>query len=145
MPHKKIHIKHGQMQDDFDEEIAPLILNLWKLNITVMDGCQEVDPGWSFLEFVSSLDLENFLDLVSEPSSDSDSIHSKIENSEHSQNWEPDIQITDFGHENPKFSNYHVHVYLRFPKSDIPGISKKISERLEFIQSKTKENDPALN
>lgn len=133
------------MSDDFDEEIAPLVLMLWQMNIIIIDGCQEADSGWAFLEFMTSIDLENFLDMASIPDVSPDSIHSRIENSEHLKSWDIDIQASDFGHENPKYSNYHVHVFLRFPRLDIQEIYNMIKSRIDDIHSKTKENDPALN
>jgi len=38
--HKQVRIRHGEMEADVDEEIAPLILELWRAGVETISSCQ---------------------------------------------------------------------------------------------------------
>ena len=39
--HPQVHIRHGEVEADVDEKIAPLILEVWRAGITTTSSCQE--------------------------------------------------------------------------------------------------------
>ena len=63
-PHRTMHIQHGDMEADVDEQIAPLIIEMWRAGIETWQSCQANPSGWVWLQFPTSIDAEKFLNIV---------------------------------------------------------------------------------
>ena len=61
-----------------DEEIAPLILALWKADIYTVNSCQENMPGIAWVEFLTADDAAEFLNLVAEYEEGIDTLYNRI-------------------------------------------------------------------
>jgi hypothetical protein len=64
MIHEQVSIMWQDRQAEVDEELVPLILALWKLDIDTCNSCQENRPGIAWIEFLTSMDAEAFLKIV---------------------------------------------------------------------------------
>ena len=55
--HAAVVVEHGDLREEIDVQIAPLILETWKAGIQAMMSCQETDPGMAWIEFDSPEDM----------------------------------------------------------------------------------------
>lgn len=63
--HKTAVVKWEHREAEIDEEIAPLVLELWKAEIETVNSCQDNFPkGYVWIQFGSAGDAEKFLDIV---------------------------------------------------------------------------------
>jgi len=62
--HQTVRIIHGDQEADVDKQIAPLIKEMWKADIETYQSCQDNPPGWVWIQFMSSHDLERFLSII---------------------------------------------------------------------------------
>jgi hypothetical protein len=62
--HKQVPIAWKGRYAEVDEELAPVILSLWKAGIDTCNSCQDNFPGIAWVEFPTMLDAKRFLDLV---------------------------------------------------------------------------------
>jgi hypothetical protein len=62
--HKQVEVEWRGMRAEIDEELAPLILALWKAGIVTLNSCQENFPGIAWIQFLSANDAEKFLNRV---------------------------------------------------------------------------------
>ena len=76
--HRQIHITVGDQHADIDKEIVPLIREIWRADIVTLQSCQDSPPGWIWLEFASSFDVEKFLDIIGAYESTVGSFHDRI-------------------------------------------------------------------
>ena len=77
--HKTVHVKVGLFEAEIDEEIAPLIEEIWKAGMGTTNSCQENQPDVAWIEFYSSIDAAEFLDVVAgEYSDEFDSLYNRI-------------------------------------------------------------------
>ena len=51
--HRQIRVKYGDLEGDVDEELAPLILELWKADMETFSSCQ--DAGESLIDLPTHL------------------------------------------------------------------------------------------
>lgn len=63
--HKKTVVRHQGHSAAIDEEIAPLILELWKAHIATASSCQESPKGRAWIRFASPADALSFVNVVS--------------------------------------------------------------------------------
>src|SRR5262245_30555937 len=69
--HRQVPVAWQGREEEVDEELAPLLLALWKAGIDTCNSCQENRPGVVWIEFPTSLDAQAFLNLVAQyPSED---------------------------------------------------------------------------
>jgi hypothetical protein len=62
-----------------DKKIAPLIKSLCELGIDTLNSCENnVPKGWVWIEFITSMDAERFLDIVAEYDEDRNSLYNRI-------------------------------------------------------------------
>lgn len=79
MTHKKKIVQSDNHKVEIDIKLAPLISELWKRNINTMNSCQEVRPGFAYIEFMGGMDAEIFLNIVSQEISEkSNSMYQRI-------------------------------------------------------------------
>jgi len=62
--HRAVVVCVGNMKEEIDEQLAPLIRESWKAGIQTIMSCQETDPGLAWIDFESVNDLVKFLNIV---------------------------------------------------------------------------------
>jgi len=62
--HKQTRVAWQGREAEVDEELAPLILALWKAGIDTLMSCQENRPGVAWICFPTARDAKHFLDAV---------------------------------------------------------------------------------
>lgn len=87
-PHRTLHVQHGDMEADIDEEIAPLVLEMWKAGIDTFMSCQSNPSGWVWIQFSEQWAATKFLNIVGVDDGNVDSIHDRILHGYRSKGWE---------------------------------------------------------
>ena len=145
--HKTVHVKVGDFEADIDEELAPLIEEIWKMDFPTVNSCQENQPGVAWIEFFSSVDAAEFLDVVAgEYSDESDSLYNRIRGEWDGTSgpvqgkWKFDIHPVDMSirqwyvdegciDEEPTGApEFLFHVSIRFPRTDIDVLLQRMRE-----------------
>jgi hypothetical protein len=140
LPHKQVRVKVGDWEAEVDEELAPLIEELWKAKIQTSMSCQESRLGFAWIEFDSMEDLCAFMNIVGDYGPpDEDSLYSRMNwRSDDTETWwEYDLHFIDCGwHDVENGANeWHEGVpdfafwpSVRFPRSDLPILLKRMSQ-----------------
>jgi hypothetical protein len=64
--HRQTRIRHGDREADVDEKLAPLILELWRADISTMRSCQRHSGTRKvWITFAEAVGAEAFLNIVS--------------------------------------------------------------------------------
>lgn len=147
MNHKTKLIQHEDMEAEVDLKIADLILNLWKLDLTTTNSCQDNNPkDWIWIEFASTLDAEQFLNIcANEYSDDVDSLYNRIRQewdgakdswkystciddyNVHQEIDEEDDSIIEISLGKPDFM---FSMSIRFPAYDLKEVERLVNEEL---------------
>jgi hypothetical protein len=86
--HPVARIEHDGKSAEIDEEIAPLVLELWRANLWTVSSCQDV-RGRVHIDFADWAAAEAFVNLVvGERSSDVESLYSRIVVDDEPDDWE---------------------------------------------------------
>ncbi len=140
--HKQVKISHEDWEEEVDEEIAPLILALWKKDIFTYMSCQENGEGTVWILFASFIGAEEFMNIVcdkydEEPESLYQRISGNYSYDEDDGEWSFTPHVEDFSlsyktnkddtieevHKGKPDFNFSVSV--RFPRSDLKEVCKK--------------------
>ena len=132
--HPQVRIEHGSWSADVDEEIAPLILACWRAGIDTDNSCQENRPGIAWVEFPTAADAEHFTTNVV---CDMDALYWRaFPNDDGEIHWEWAAVPEDLGEELDEATDeierigppdIRIVVGVRFPRSDIPLLTEKLS------------------
>ena len=140
MPHPTTLIRHGQYEAEVDEQVAALVLALWRSGIDTASACQDegesnaevggppLPPGQAYIEFVSLHDAIRFYDAVA-AGAPSKNLYERMTNLSVRNAWEARIAVYDSRltadrddqAAAPAFTAGVVRV--RFPASDITAIT----------------------
>lgn len=140
--HKQVKISYQDKEAEVDEEIAELILAIWKHDINTTLSCQENRPGIVWISFLTVADGEKFLSLCSRQFPKTEKVwktlYGRINGFGSQGDWEydvgpQDINALDFLNEKDEVE-YNVtgpaqiffFLSVRFPKSDVPKILKRL-------------------
>jgi hypothetical protein len=142
--HQTKHIRYKDQEADIDVEIADLILNLWRLEISTLNSCQDgVPEGFAWIEFASAYDAEMFLDFVAQYSEDPDSVYARMTcawGDDTALDWQYDPCLEDYGVDRQlvnddeieeTFSGRHhfnFAISIRFPRQDLEFVKERIRE-----------------
>jgi hypothetical protein len=132
--HHQVRIEHGSWSADVDQEIAPLILACWRAGIDTDNSCQENRPGIAWVEFPTAADAEHFTTNVVR---DMDALYWRaFPNDDGEIHWEWAAVPEDLGEELDEPTDeierigppdIRIVVGVRFPRSDIPLLTEKLS------------------
>jgi len=64
MSHQIQRITWGDLDEEIDTLIAPLVLACWRAGIRTFDSCQERTRGYADIAFETARDAELFLNLI---------------------------------------------------------------------------------
>jgi hypothetical protein len=101
--HKTVDVKIGAHTVPIDEVIAPLIALLNRRRMVTLQSCQEGWPGLAYIEFASTDDVEEFLNVAQR--------HYRVE----AETWDEGEDDT---------LSIRVRLLVIFPKADIPMLIK---------------------
>jgi hypothetical protein len=147
-------ISDGDRSAEVDEEIAPLVLELWKANIDTSSCCQdagealadlpthfphlrsrvESDLGRAYIDFPSPEDACLFMEAVAN-SGPRDAFYERMVHWCSPGAWSKTISLDDWGIEEgeelapdgTRLSRFEPHlVQISFPRSDIPEIIERL-------------------
>jgi len=76
--HRTVKVQVGEMQADIDEEIAPLIRELWEAGIETLNSCQDNPSGFVWVQFATTTDAAAFLDIVAQYDDEPDGLYARI-------------------------------------------------------------------
>ena len=76
--HPTVRIIYGDQEADVDKQIAPLIKEMWKAGIETYQSCQDNPPGWIWIQFMSSHELEKFLSIIGDYADTLGSLHDRM-------------------------------------------------------------------
>ncbi len=154
--HPQVRIEHDGFSAEVDEGIADLLLNLWRLEFFTFNSCQD-NFGKVWIEFADAINAGEFLSIAAgEFDEDIDSLYNRVVDG-----WQPDeeadyedfrdnrawlykvmahdlnvrIEVDEENHEISDTSVGPPAIYLsvsvRFPRSDLPEVERRILARLE--------------
>lgn len=121
--HREVRVQWDGLDAEIDEQIAPLILELWKAGLMTLMSCQDNPEGWVWVQFPLVVFAEAFMDLMEKESG--------ISPFDLRHRWKYDIYpITlhealfgDYPEElMPTGPSLRFTVSVRFPKADLPAI-----------------------
>ncbi len=141
--HRTVHLSVGEQQAEIDKRIAPLVKEIWTAQIATLQSCQDSPPGWIWLEFPSSFDLERFLDIVGDYEDRVGSLHDRMLHSydrpgrPRVRQWRYETIVHDMAvdivedgegerEEYAGSPNFMVLVSLHFPHGDLPQVLARL-------------------
>lgn len=144
--HKTVLVKWDGFEAWVDRGIAPLIEEIWKAGIFTLLSCEENRPGIMWIEFVSAIEAEVFLNIVARYEEDIDSLYNRIRQAWTRIDgvipgaWEYAINPFDYSVEQRILDDYSIEesstgpsefifsMGIRFPKEDYPTILQRMKE-----------------
>lgn len=142
--HRTIHVQVGNWSEQIDEEMAPLIREIWNAGVDTMMCCQEVAPGIGWIEFPSVEDLLRFLNIVTVYEPGVDTLYNRIRHdlagTTSSPEWEFQFNLLDICDTGESRSGgervcFEPTVGAYFPASDIPLLIERLQEFNEVTSS----------
>jgi hypothetical protein len=136
---------------EIDKKIAPLIKDLWDMEIGTSNSCENVgDYVW--IEFISTEDAELFLDLVATISGEEQSLYNRIRRAwgKPENPWLYDAYPMDLGVEAELLDdgsieetftgehNFHFLLSIRFPISDLPEVLQSVQTAAKELRRQRK-------
>jgi hypothetical protein len=131
--HAAVVVEVGDLKEEIDEMIAPLIRELWIAGINTVLSCQEEYRETAWIEFGFVSDLEEFLNIVATYEVGGHTLYSRIAGCSCShaavKAWAYSLTPIDFGddaNENrPVEFGCTAHVYI--PHQDIPILVERLA------------------
>lgn len=141
--HKTVQVRVGEMRADIDEEIAPLIRELWRAGIDTLNSCQENRPGIVWVQFATADDAAMFLNVVAEYDEEPDGLYARItgrsDRCEHSPPpWDyhalpEDLGLIEAFLDDDEIDEWHegeseflFNMSVRFPRCDFPAVLARL-------------------
>jgi hypothetical protein len=138
--HKQVYIKAYGREAEVDEEIAPLILELWRCGIWTLMSCQEGAHGYVWVCFPDPNEAAEFMNIVAEFDPAPESLYQRmLSDWDVPNNWIFDTFPRDDNlfEEDPTSDDVHEYhkgppdfafeISVRFPPSDLPAVMTKLA------------------
>lgn len=133
--HKQVSIRVGHRWGDVDEQIAPLIEQIWLANIDTELSCEENWPGIAWIFFPSPRDAQKFLNIVAPFDLDEASVYQRVRQCgnydyDPAQAWSVDVVLTDELEDElyQRRQRWTIGISIRFPISDMPVLMARLKE-----------------
>jgi hypothetical protein len=143
--HRVIRMPRRGVNVEIDIDIAPLIDAMWSADIATTNSCQEVRPGWVWIEFRTAKDAERFLDVVAFKEEGVDSLYERIchgrlraDGTNPQGLWEYDVSIHNCATDHTEVkdsvaeeigkraASFVFNVSVRFPRTDLQIIEERL-------------------
>ena len=105
--HKTVKVKYGDEVLNIDAKLAPLLPLLWDEDIETCQCCEEYRPGEACIEFPSTGEVMEFLDIAQRP-------------------YKVELETWDDGAEG--MHAIQVRLLVFFPTQDIPQLVKAFQD-----------------
>jgi hypothetical protein len=145
--HKQVSITWQDRQAEVDKGLAPLILALWKLDIDTCNSCQENMPGIAWIEFLTSMDAEEFLNIVAvhpeefDAAPSCETMYDRIVGCGTEDDWQYDAHAFNYGVDEEIVgdevgetpigpTDFGFSISIRFPRTDLPLIQERLNQAL---------------
>lgn len=141
--HKAVPVRYGDQEAQVDEQIAPLILAMWRAGIRTYQSCQSKPEGWVWLQFDCSHEVERWLSIVGDDAEPGDSLHERLwcgyDGEGGFNQWEfrlvvfdpesEEIVDEDGGIETIQLGppDFLVLTCIHFPQSDLPTVMARLN------------------
>ena len=132
-PHKTVVLRYESEDVEIDEELAPLIQEIWKADIATYMSCQETDRGIAWIEFDSMHDFLGFLNIVTKFEAGADTLYNRINlqltGEISSPTWEYQVNLLDIDEEGRKAGgvvDFFASIGVYFPHEDLPVILQRL-------------------
>lgn len=76
--HNTVRVVYGDQQADIDEAITSLIFEMWRAGIRTFQSCQDNPPGWVWLQFDDTAELQKFLGIVGDDDQPGDLLNHRM-------------------------------------------------------------------
>ncbi|MHC4407061.1 MAG: hypothetical protein ACYTG0_46200 [Planctomycetota bacterium] len=143
-PHTTVTVQTGSWKGEIDEEIAPLIREMWVAGIETTMSCQEDGWGLVWIMFPDEVDLVTFLNMVAEYEEGPDTLYNRMNprwrDPQSGSAWEYEIMPTDLAlveedHDEDSstrerhdgVSDFFFHYSVRFPRCDLPRVVEHVT------------------
>lgn len=154
--HPQVSITHGELAADVDEEIAPLVLGLWRLGLQTMQSCQRhVEAGKVWIMFATAAYAEVFLDCVlADADEDEQSwaraeswyfgmfypdarpLPKELEEPLHPAGWEFYVSATDASLANGRdLPDFRIEIAVLFPCADLKRVTEAVLNTAEAVEN----------
>jgi hypothetical protein len=149
--HRMVLVRHGGWEAYIDQDIADLILFIWKLGIKTIQSCQD-DEGCVMLEFLDGREAERFLTAVLGDAECTAGLYGRVFRRRHGvplehdaiedfwrHAWDYEVRPLDLtapddedGAPAARFSRPcpNLAVRVRFPRGDRPEVERRLQKAL---------------
>jgi hypothetical protein len=146
--HEQVEIEWRGIRAEVDVELAPLILEMWKAGVATVLSCQENRPGIAWIAFPAADFATGFLDLVAVHPGEDDApaaddapygatLYRRIAGCGSIGDWQYALFPENYGVREKIVkgklvetctgpANFEFLVSVRFPRTDIPLILKRL-------------------
>ena len=147
--HPAVFVEFGELREEIDVKIAPLILEIWKAGIQTMMSCQETDPETAWIEFDSPEDLLRFLNLVTEHEVGVDVLYNRVNpqlrGDQSLPSWEFLVNFLDLCEDTEDqkdlgMVDFEMTIGAYFPHADIPVLLARLQTFNRFVASRENSN-----
>ncbi len=108
--HKTVKVRYADEEIDIDVKLAPLMPLVWDEDIETCQCCEEYRPGEACIEFPSTGEVMEFLNIAQRP-------------------YKVELETWDDGAEG--MHSIQVRLLVFFPTKDIPQLVKAFTEYAE--------------
>jgi len=147
--HPSIVVAHGELREEIDVKIAPLILEIWKAEIGTMMSCQETEQGIAWIEFDSPEDLQKFLNIVIEHEPGADVLYNRVNRqlagNQSLPSWEFLVNFLDLCEDTEEqcdfgIVDFELTIGVYFPHADIPVLLERLKSTNQLAASHESSN-----
>lgn len=150
--HKAILVRWEDEEAWIDEELAPLILELWKAGIGTVNSCQENRPGWVWIEFYDTSHAVAFINIVARYEEGIQTFYNRIRQAwvpregELEEAWEYSVHPIDMAVYDISVDDRYIEescsgpsafifsLSIRFPRPDLPLILKRVRQHNKQVR-----------
>ena len=135
-PHKTVKLQYENEDVEIDEDLAPLIQEIWKADIATMMCCQETDAGIAWIEFDSMDDFLQFINIVVKYEEGANTLYNRVNyqltGDISKPLWEYHVDLLDIEaaaerrRDGREKADFDATVGISFPRVDLPIIFERI-------------------
>jgi hypothetical protein len=137
--HPTVFLEYGDQSAHVDKGIASLIFEMWRAGITTYQSCQGNPPGWIWLQFASSDEVQRFLNIVSLPEGEKGPLYDRMTygygpSFRRKGQWRYKPVVFDleddaegeFEEDDWQGPLFQMLIAIHFPESDLPEVLRRL-------------------
>ncbi len=143
--HKTVAVQVGSCRAEIDEEIAPLIREMWIAGIETYMSCQQDGWGLVWIQFPEAAGLVDFLNIVTKYERGANTLYNRMvhewTNNTSTSEWIYEVFPDDlaFNRDAPQGERaiqdehdgqpyFHLDFCVRFPQCDLPIVLRRMKQ-----------------